>query len=391
MRYHAARYGFIFILIHWLLAVSSLALLGLGSYLHSSPTTTGLRAWFVSLHVSLGLSTAILVALALLIRLFFKAPAYPETLASWRRYISGAVHAFLYLSLILLLASGYLREVFAATPVEFWGTPLPIWGEADDELARTLSQMHQISAYVFAGFVLAHTALVIANSLRIPGFSARMLLFGGVRVETPLSLATNERDGSGVVRSLAKKLRILGWIEFWLQFILAFLCALLLQFATSGRMLSSISLGFGDAMYWGAVALGLLCVTCALSFYYTRQAKKVDLFPEYFFSAARKGGFWFLNIGVVLGFLGILMSFVGVALSILLLVAKTVSQPPGIAITDPTKIIRALDVFVLLMNFNLLIAHFVGCGLSLWLRIDALRARFHLLSSLTKPQEESAV
>ena len=58
------------------------------------------------------------------------------------------------------------------------------------------------------------------------------------------------------------------------------------------------------------------------------------------------------------------------------LIAKTVSQPPGIAITDPTKIIRALDVFVLLMSFLLLMAHFIGGGIERW-RAYRLRESAH--------------
>jgi len=66
---------------------------------------------------------------------------------------------------------------------------------------------------------------------------------------------------------------------------------------------------------------------------------------------------------------------VGVALSVALLIGKTVSQPPGIAITDPNKIIRALDVFVLMANFNLLFAHFIGFAITAWLSVSALKAR----------------
>ena len=50
-----------------------------------------------------------------------------------------------------------------------------------------------------------------------------------------------------------------------------------------------------------------------------------------------------------------------------MLIAKTVSQPPGMAITNPNRIVRALDVFVVLANINLITAHFVGAAISMWL------------------------
>ncbi|MBI5011437.1 MAG: DUF3611 family protein [Methylocystis sp.] len=51
------------------------------------------------------------------------------------------------------------------------------------------------------------------------------------------------------------------------------------------------------------------------------------------------------------------------------------SQPPGIAITDPDRIVRALDVFILMANFNLLLANFIGAGAAVWLSMQALKAR----------------
>ncbi len=79
-----------------------------------------------------------------------------------------------------------------------------------------------------------------------------------------------------------------------------------------------------------------------------------------------------LRVGLFSGYIGIAIAIMGVTRSIELLVSKTISQPPGIAITDPTKIVRALDVFVLVSNFSIVIAHFAGIIISLWLlnRVD---------------------
>jgi cytochrome b561 len=368
------RYDLLFILVHWLLAAAALSLLGLGWWLRSSPTTTRLHEDLATFHVSLGLSTAILIAVALLIRLFSSAPPYPEGFGSLRRFFSGLAHVFLYLSLITLVASGYFYEVFSGTPMEFWGTPLAIWGEADEEQAQNLMQLHRISAYVFAGFVALHFLLLILNGLKYPGFLGRMpLLKRRAEPAAPLS-AAQLPAGAKIVQKLATRLRLFGWLQFWLQFVLAFISALLLQFATSGRIFSPLSLGFGEALYWGGVALALLVATCALAFAYTRLGKKLTLAPERFM-AAPKPRLWRVNAGFALSLIGVVLAFVGVALSIVLLIAKTVSQPPGIAITDPNKIIRALDIFVLLMNFLLLLAHSLGVGAGMWLGIEAKRAQ----------------
>ncbi len=377
MRSNLARYGFFSILIHWLLALATAALLGLGWYLRYSPTTTDERAFLADVHVSLGLSTAILLVLAILARLLFGAPAYPAQTPRWRRLIGAWVNALIYLALAVVTAAGYLRLVFTAEPVAFWGTPLPSWGEPDDRLADLSANTHEIAAFALAGLVVVHVGLVIANSFAYPGFASRMLPGKSQAPEGGVpALRISSPAGDKIGQRLAGQMRLLGWTKFWIQFVIAFLSALLLQFATSGRALSAVNAGIGDAIYWSGCALVLLFLTCALAYHYTRRARKIALAPERFLGGKRGSDLWFLYAGMTFGFLGVFLSFIGVALSISLLIAKTVSQPPGIAITDPTKIIRALDVFVLLMSFILLLGHFIGVGVSVWLRIAVARARF---------------
>jgi hypothetical protein len=91
-----------------------------------------------------------------------------------------------------------------------------------------------------------------------------------------------------------------------------------------------------------------------------KTAARIKSDPARYLYRERHMAFWFVGLGGFLSVLGLLDSFVGLGLSVALLIRMTVSQPPGIAITDPTKIIRALDIFVLLVNFNLLFAHFIG-------------------------------
>jgi hypothetical protein len=148
-----------------------------------------------------------------------------------------------------------------------------------------------------------------------------------------------------------------------------------LQFAASGQAISPGGVWSGDATSWGVAALALLCFSDLLAFLYTCAANKISSTPEDYVKKVADAS-WLLGMGVVAGSIGIIISFVGVALSIVLLVAKTVSQPPGIAITDPNKIIRALDIFALLANFNLLGAHFIATGIALWLSVLAARTRF---------------
>jgi cytochrome b561 len=392
MQSNRRRYGLFFILLHWLLAGASVTLLGLGWYLRFLPEAAENREFLAALHASLGLWTAILLVLALLTRLVSGAPPHGESFPLWRRAIGAGVHALLYLALIALLASGYLREALEAGPMAFWSVPLPAWLDPDLALAQRMAAAHGLSAYLLLGLIVVHVAFVAANGLRRPGFVRRMLPGEGAPVETAGTLLASSAAVK-IAQRLAGRLRLFGWLQFWAQFLLGFLAALLLQFATSGKLFASLSLGFGDASYWGAASLALLAVACALGFDYTRLGRRVELAPERYLAAGVKGGFWRLVAGAGLSLVGLVIAFVGVGLSIFLLIAKTVSQPPGIAITDPNKIIRALDVFVLLVNFSLLIAHFIGLGAAQRLRLQAGRARrdYVVALLLEAPPELAAV
>jgi cytochrome b561 len=370
-----SRHGYLVVLLHWLMAFAAVLLLGLGWALHESVSTAPEREYLAELHVSLGLTLAVLAVLSLGARALTRRPAYPEGFAPWRKLSGLALEALIYLVILVLAASGYLRAVFAGETVQFWGQPLPQWGEADSALAELAAQTHTVAAIALAALILLHLLAVIANSVAQPGFLGRMSPFGARAPLEPLPTPAGPAIGAAAARGLARRLRLFGWLQFWVQFVFALLAAVLLQFVTSGRALSAATAGMGEAIYWAGGALVLLIVTCALGFHYTRAARKIAAAPYAYLDRRSRAPFWSLGLGLLFGFLGIVASFVGVALSISLLIAKTVSQPPGIAITDPSKIIRALDVFVLLVNYGLLLAHFVGAGASLWLQIAVSKAR----------------
>jgi preprotein translocase subunit SecY len=157
--------------------------------------------------------------------------------------------------------------------------------------------------------------------------------------------------------------------------VLGFISALLLAFATTGRAFNPGTAWFGGTLYWASYGFLLSCFAVVLAFCYTRAAQKVVSRPDSYLTQENRAVFWLLGAGMLTGFLGVFISFTGVALSISLLMAKTISLPPGTMIMDPTQIIRAIDVIALMVNFNLLVAHFIGTGISLLLSIIVSKAR----------------
>lgn len=170
------------------------------------------------------------------------------------------------------------------------------------------------------------------------------------------------------LRKIARAFRFYGWIGFWIQIVMAFLAAIALLFAISGQAFSSdLYSGTKISIFWAVCGIVLLVIHLLFDTRYIRIAKGLLHEPGAHLHPHESGAIRLLRVGVLIGFAGILVSLLGAGASVGVLVAKTVSQPPGIAITDPNKIVRAMDVFVVLANITLIAAHLAGTAIAFWL------------------------
>lgn len=362
------------------------------------------RTFLIELHSSTGLTIGALLIIQLFLRILAGPQINADRLPEPGRTLAHLLPVLVYAVLAIALLSGYFQASYHGMSLQFWGISLPAIPAADQPMADTLGQFwgaplriagagqlmasaffaaaHGAAAFLLAGLLLAQAAAFALNKFYRPAAEA-LLPATEIRQAQALEMPAGTQEAppppeSKAALSLAGSLRLFGKVQFWLQLALALICGVLLEFATSGRAFSPSSTGgFGDAIYWGIYGFALLWLAIALAFYYTRAARKLVARPASYLSLGKAGflSFWFVFAGMVAGLLGVLISFTGLALSISLLIVKTVSQPPGIAITDPSKIVRALDVFVLIVNFDLLMAHVIGIGIALWLGIGVTRAR----------------
>jgi cytochrome b561 len=372
---NTARYSLPFILIHWVLALVSFVLLGLGWYIKYIPPAPPALSFLLDLHRSLGLTAAILISIQILMRVVFRQPPFPIDFPRWQIILAYTLYLLIYFSFILLLISGYFRDVFSGTPVRFWGTPLPAWGTVDVTLAGFFGTIHEIVAFGLAGLIFVHVGIVGLNIFQHPAIAARMLPVGTQEARELTPVGTQSLIASKIAQSLGKNLRLFGWIGFWSQAMLALISALLLAFATTGRAFNPGTAWFGDALYLASFGFLLSCFAVMLAFCYTRAARKVALRPDSYFNQEKRASFWLLGTGMLTGIFGVLISLTGLVVSISLLIAKTISLPPGTMIMDPTLIVRAIDVIALVVNFTLLIAHLIGTGITLLLGIRISKAR----------------
>lgn len=170
------------------------------------------------------------------------------------------------------------------------------------------------------------------------------------------------------IGKIASAFRFYGWVGFWAQLVMAFLAAIALLFALFGQAFSADTYsGAGIPVFWAMCAIALLVVGILLDIRYLRIAKGLLHEPGGLLHPRKAGAIRLLRFGALVSFVGIVLALLGAGTGVGVLVAKTVSQPPGVAILDPNKIVRAMDVFVVLANVTLIAAHLAGTVIAFWL------------------------
>jgi len=168
-------------------------------------------------------------------------------------------------------------------------------------------------------------------------------------------------------RGIGNTIRLTGWITLWLQLAIGTVSVLALLFALTGRgFVQQPNTGLGIGVFWAVCGIILLLFSLYLDFRYTRIGKALEnrnpaLHPS------KPDTTKILRLGIILSLVGILLTLLGTGSTIFVLVAKSISQPPGVAITDPYRIIRPMDVFVAVADITGVAAHYVGTVASLWL------------------------
>ncbi|WP_201253412.1 DUF3611 family protein [Nodularia spumigena] len=184
--------------------------------------------------------------------------------------------------------------------------------------------------------------------------------------ESRSSLATSHHSRNKIPK-IAHQIRLTGWVMLWVQLALALVSGLLLLFSSTGRNFANQpNPGLGIGVIWAIIGILLLLFSVFWDFRYTRIGRRLgNINPTLHPSKADTTRA--IRMGILVSLVGIFIAILGAGTSVSVLVAKAVSQPPGVAITDPNKIIRALDVFIVVANINGIAAHFVGTVASIWL------------------------
>lgn len=165
------RYSALSMTLHWTIALLIFVQIGLGWYFNEGlPDHSPIQDKVQDIHVSLGLTTLILVLARLASRAFVPVPSLPKGLAPWENALARAVHVLLYGLMLVLPLSGWLLLTVRHAPIPFWGLDWPALpgleaytGPAHRAFGQAAKHFH---IFIMIWIALVIIALHVAGALK---------------------------------------------------------------------------------------------------------------------------------------------------------------------------------------------------------------------------------
>jgi len=178
-------------------------------------------------------------------------------------------------------------------------------------------------------------------------------------------------------------LRLTGWIGLSAQIVFGAVALLMLLFAIAGRNFSQatalpsaitpgvavpvnqgVTPGIGSGIFWAVCGILALLGGIYLAFRQTRLARRLR-HADTMKHPTKAEVMTVLRLGAIVGLVGMLLTILGGGATLAVLFSKAIAQPQGVAIYDPTRAIRSIDIMVAMANMSGIAAHFVGTVASL--------------------------
>jgi len=152
--------------LHWLTAIVVLATIPVGVFMTTEGLSRPLQNTLFIFHKNVGVVILLLVAARLLVRVRARPGPLPESVPSWQRTASALSHTALYLLLIVMAVSGYVRVVAGGFPIEALNAiGFPPLVPRSDTLADTAQWIHSTARFILVAFILLHIGAALQHGL----------------------------------------------------------------------------------------------------------------------------------------------------------------------------------------------------------------------------------
>lgn len=152
--------------LHWLVAAIVLSMLPVGFLMVQQGLSRSLQNGLFLFHKNAGVIVALFVAARLIYRWRNPPPPLPRAIPIWQRRVSAWTHGLLYLLIVVMPVSGYVRVRAGGFPIEMLdamgiGTLLP----KSEGLANAAKSLHYAGAWALAILVTLHVGAALQHAL----------------------------------------------------------------------------------------------------------------------------------------------------------------------------------------------------------------------------------
>ncbi|SMO87330.1 cytochrome b [Paracoccus laeviglucosivorans] len=153
-------------LLHWIIAAAVLLMIPAGLIMTREGLPKGLGDGLFLFHKNMGTLLIPLIALRILYRWLHPAPPLPPSVPEWQRRAAGVSHLALYVLLVVMPLSGFVRVRAGGFPIELLDSlGAGPWLAKSEPLARTAEGLHYAAAMLLIAVLVVHVAAALQHAL----------------------------------------------------------------------------------------------------------------------------------------------------------------------------------------------------------------------------------
>ena len=163
-------------MLHWLTAILIFTTFPIGIAMVEGGLARPTQDLLFILHKNGGIIILTLVLARLAYRALNPAPPLPDSMPDWQRKVAVLTHWLLYLLVIVMAVSGYVRVKAAGFPLEWFDAMgVPALVPKSEGLAKTAENIHLTVVFALAALILMHVgAAILHGAIKRDGVFQRM-------------------------------------------------------------------------------------------------------------------------------------------------------------------------------------------------------------------------
>lgn len=163
-------------LLHWLVALLVIATIPAGTVMVQEGLPRWLQDGLFMFHKNVGVVILLLVLFRLAWRAANPPPPLPASVPGWQARIARLNHAGMYLFLVVMALSGYIRVVSGGFPLELWDAlGVPRLAPRSDAVANTAKTIHFWARFVLIALIAMHVGAALFHGyVKRDGVLSRM-------------------------------------------------------------------------------------------------------------------------------------------------------------------------------------------------------------------------